>query len=279
MEEVKTVVFNLSPDKSPGPDGFQAFFFQKCWDILGEDLWRAIEASRNGGSLLAEINYSFFTLIPKKDCPENAGDFRPIALCNTIYKIFSKILANRLKAIMPKLISEEQTGFVPGRSILDGILIIQEVIHSAVIDKEPCMFMKLDIQKAYDMVDWRFLCKVLEAFGFSRQWVNLIFKFISTPKISILVNGTPEGFFEISRGIRQGDPLSPFLFILMAEAFGRAVSFAYQARKISGISVTRNLPNITHQQYADDTILPGKSSIQEALGFKNILQNYMDASG
>ena len=279
LEEVKTVVFNMSPDKSPGPDGFQAFFFQKCWDILGEDLWKAIEASRNGGSLLAEINYSFFTLIPKKDCPENPGDFRPIALCNTIYKIFSKVLANRLKAIMPKLISEEQTGFVPGRSILDGILIIQETIHSAAINKEPCMFMKLDIQKAYDMVDWRFLCKILEAFGFSRQWVNLIFKFISTPKISVLINGTPEGFFEISRGIRQGDPLSPSLFILMAEAFGRAVSYAYQDRKISGISVSKNLPNITHQQYADDTILPGKSSVQEAKGFKSILQNYMAASG
>lgn len=85
------------------------------------------------------------------------------------------------------------------------------------------------------MVHWGFLCKVLEAFGFSRQWVNLIFKFISTPKISILVNGTAEGFFEISRGIRQGGPLSPSLFILMAESFGRAVSYAYQGWKISGI--------------------------------------------
>lgn len=89
------------------------------------------------------------------------------------------------------------------------------------------MFMKLDIQKAYDMVEWHFFCKVLEAFGFSHQWINLIFKFISTPKISILVNGMPEGFFEIFRGIRQGDPLSPFLFIIMVEAFGRAVFKAY----------------------------------------------------
>lgn len=96
LEEVQTMVFSMSPEKSPGPNGFQAFFFQKCWDILGEDLWRAIEASRNGGSLLAEINFSFFTLIPKKEDPEHPRDFRPIALCNTIYKIFSKFIANRL---------------------------------------------------------------------------------------------------------------------------------------------------------------------------------------
>ena len=189
--------------------------------------WRAIEASRNGGALLSEINYSFLTLIPKKSDPESAGDYRPIALCNTVYKIFSKILAIRLKVLLPKIISEEQTGFVPGRSILDGILTIQETIHSTSKSKEPRMFMKLDIQKAYDMVDWRFLWKVLEMFGFSHQWINIIFKFISTPKLSVLINGRPEGFFKISRGIRQGDPLSPSLFIIMVEAFGRAIIDAY----------------------------------------------------
>lgn len=109
------------------------------------------------------------------------------------------------------------------------------------------MFMKLEIQKAYDMVDWRLLCKVLEAFGFLFQWINFIYQCISTTKISVLINGTPEGFFETSRGIRQGDPLSPFLYIIMAKAFGRALNQAHIEGKINGIIVTEKVPNITHQ--------------------------------
>ena len=279
LQEVKTALFSMNPDKSPGPDGFQAFFFQQCWDILGEELWKALEATRNGGSILTEINHTFLTLIPKKSNSIAPGEFRPIALCNTIYKVYSKILANRLKIFLPKLISEEQTGFVPGRSIYDGISIIQETIHSAIKNKEACMFLKLDIQKAYDKVDWRFLCKTLEAFGFSKQWINIIHQCISTPKISILVNGTPEGFFNISRGIRQGDPISPFLFIIMAEAFGRAIKKTQTDNMIKGVRVTKEVENTTHQQFADDTILAGISTLQEANNFKHILDTYTKASG
>ena len=279
LNEVKTALFSMNPDKSPGPDGFQAFFFQKCWDILGEDLWKALEATRKGGSILTEINHTFLTLIPKKQESIAPGDFRPIALCNTIYKVFSKILANRIKNLLPKLISEEQTGFVPGRSILDGISIIQETIHSALKNKDACMLLKLDIQKAYDKVDWRFLCKTLEAFGFSKQWINIIFQCISTPKISILINGTLEGFFNISRGIRQGDPISPFLFIIMAEAFGRAIKAAQKEKKITGVKVTKGVENTTHQQFADDTILAGMSTMEEADHIKHILNTYSNASG
>ena len=129
------------------------------------------------------------------------------------------------------------------------------------------------------MVDWWFLCKVLESFKFSHQWINLIFKFISSPRISILINGTPKDFFDISRCIRQGDPLSPSLYIIMAKTFGRAVADAHKNQKIPGITVTKNMPNIMHQQYVDDTILPGKSTVVEALGIKAIIKSNMEASG
>lgn len=160
------------------------------------------------------------------------------------------------------------------------LYIIQEAIHSIIKNKDAYMFMQLDIQKAYDMVDWRFLCKTLEVFGFSRQWINLIFKCISTTKIYVLINGYPEGFFETSRGIRQGDPLSLFLYIIMVEAFGRAIKKSYSNNEIKGVTVTKNVPNITHHQYADDNaIFLGESSLKEAAKVKSIIEMYMKASG
>lgn len=165
-------------------------------------------------------------MIPKKDKAESYEDFRPIALCNTLYKLLTKTIANRLHNLLPLLISEEQTGFVLGRTIYDGIIIAQEAIHLVQTNKEPSMLIKLDIKKAYDKVDWHFLCKCLEAFGFAKQWINLIYDCISTPRISILVNGSPVGFFNTSRGLRQGDPISPFLFILMVESLGRLLNNA-----------------------------------------------------
>lgn len=181
-------------------------------------------------------------MIPKKNESTEPGDFRPIFLCNTIYKILSKCLANRLKTLLPIIISEEQTGFVADRSILDGIIIAQELVHTTQTIKTPSMLIKTDIQKAYDKVDWTFLCKCLEAFGFSKQWTNLIYNCISTRKISILINGTSEGFFSISRGIRQGDPLSPFLYVIMAEALGRTISKRHQEGRILGLKASDNVP-------------------------------------
>lgn len=128
------------------------------------------------------------------------------------------------------------------------------------------------------MVDWRFLCKYLEAFGFNKTWLNLIFECISSPKIYVIVNGSLEGYFDISRGLRQGDPISPFLFIIMAEALGRTIQIAQDLGKISGVKITSNLPSVTHQQFADNTLLFGESSLQEARNFNLILEWYSRAS-
>lgn len=210
---------------------------------------------------------------------ESFDNFRPISLCNTIYKVLSKALANRLKLIPPHIISEEQTGFVPGRSIFDGIIIAQEVIHSLQQNHKPGMLVKLDIKKVYNKVDWRFLCKCLEAFGFSKQWIDLMFECVSSPRISILINGTPKDFFGISRGLRQGDPISPFLFIIMVETLGKTIDKAHTNNQIKGIKITNGIEPITHQQFADDTMLLGAAKELEARNFKKILTKYSKESG
>lgn len=128
--------------------------------------------------------------------------FRPIALCNVIYKIISKVIANRLKPILPGIISEEQSGYVEGRQILDNILLAQEMIHTLHSRKEAGMLLQLDLSKAYDKVSWSYLKAILEAFGFCRQWINWILALIKSSSLSILVNGAPSEPFYPSRGIR-----------------------------------------------------------------------------
>ena len=140
------------------------------------------------------------------------------------------------------------------------------------------MLLKLDIQKAYDKVDWRFLYKTLEAYGFSKQWINIIFQCISTPKISILINGTLEGFFNISRGIKQGDQIFPFLFIIMVEAFRRVIKVVQEEIKIKEVKVTNGVDNTTHQQFTDDTILARINTLQDVDHMQHILETYTKAS-
>lgn len=186
---------------------------------------------------------------------EELDDYRPISLCNIVYKVLSKAITNKIKKLLPFVILGEKTGFVPNRSIFDAVIIAQEVIHSIQHNLEPSMLIKLDIKKAYDKVNWRFLCKCMEDFGFAKQCINLIFSCISSPRFLILVNKSPKGYFNISRGLRQGDPISPFLFIIIAKSFGGAIGKAQAQAKIRGIKVIEGVANITHQQFVEDIML------------------------
>ena len=161
----------------------------------------------------------------------------PIALCNVIYKIISKVIANRLWPLLPFLISPEQAEFVVGRQILDGIILVHETIHSVKIGKILGMLLKLDLSKAYDKLNWKFLAGVLQAFGFSAQWTGWVMKLVSSSFCSILVNGTPSSPFQVSRRIKQGDPMSPFLFILEVEGLGRMLKNLHIDNNIKGISL------------------------------------------
>jgi hypothetical protein len=177
---------------------------------LKQDVLEIVEESRNRQWVLPALNATFLTLIPKEENVASPSKYQPISLCNVIYKIITKVIANRLKPLLPLLISPEQTGYVEGRKIMDGIILAHEVIHSLKTTKKPGMLLKLDLSKSFDHLSWEYIEKTLLAFGFSLEWVHWILSLLSSTFFSVLVNDCPSSTFSPSRGIHQGDPLSPF---------------------------------------------------------------------
>ena len=167
------------------------------------------------------MNYTHIVLMPKKNDPQSLGDFRPINLGNMISHLFLKVLANCLKQILPRVISEAQSAFIPERIITDHTTIAFEVLHrmrNRRRGKDGQMAIKLDISKAYDRVVWQFLRKMMIRLRFDQQWVTLVMETIHTTSYPVLINGEPQGFVQPTRGIKQGDPLSPYSFVLCTES-------------------------------------------------------------
>ncbi|GJW37824.1 protein LAZ1 [Tanacetum coccineum] len=217
-KEIKRAMFDIEDVKSLGPDGYKSDFFKKGWDVVRNDVCRAVCDFFDNGKLLKEINHTFLALIPNVPTPLRVTDFWPISCCNVLYKCISKILTNRIIEGIKELVSENQSAFVPGRRISDNILLTQELMHNYHRDKGPprCAF-KVDIQKAYDTVDWRFLGFILKRFRFHQSMIKWIMVCVTSPSYSISINGNIHGFFKGKRGLRQCDPLSPYLFTLVME--------------------------------------------------------------
>ena len=252
------------------------------WTEVGMDVSQAVLSCLNFGSLLKSINHTFITLVPKVQSPERVTDFRPISLCNVIYKIVSKVIANRLKPLLNSIISEAKSAFIADRLITDNILIAFESLHhmkTTCTRKTSFMALKLDISKAYDRVEWLFLEKILLRMGFREDWVALIMECITTVSYSILVNGEPNGLIKPSRGLRQGDPISPYLFLFCAEGLNAILRKAALNGEIQGFSLSRNGPKITHLFFADDCLLFCRSTLEECEKIQELLSLYEAASG
>jgi hypothetical protein len=257
-DEVQSALHQMGPLKSPGPDGLSACFYQENWDIVGEEVCDAVLNFFNSGYLDEIVNVTHIVLIPKKNNPSKVTDFRPISLCNVIYKIVSKVLANRLKLILPAVISQNQSAFIPGCLILDNTLAAYETLHtmhSRMWGKMGYMAIKLDMSKAYDRVEWCFLEKVMIKMGFEWRWVNLIMTCISSVRYAIIVNGSPVGDIRPTRGIRQGDPLSPYLFLQSAEVLSSQFNHAASEGRLIGVPTSLRSPRINHLFFTDDSLL------------------------
>uniref|UniRef100_A0A803PHA9 Reverse transcriptase domain-containing protein n=1 Tax=Cannabis sativa TaxID=3483 RepID=A0A803PHA9_CANSA len=281
-DEVKKALFQMHPDKSPGPDGMTPGFFQKYWHLVGHDVISQVKEFFDTGFFSPVLNETNIVLIPKKKHPESMGDLRPISLCNVAYKIIAKVLANRIKVVLPSVISETQSAFIQGRLISDNIMVAFEVMHYLKrkrLGKTGTMALKLDMSKAYDRVEWSFLERMMTQLGFPWKMVALIMHCVSSVTYRITYGGNNMGPINPSRGIRQGDPLSPYLFLICAEGFSSLVKMFVQKQWLSGCRVARNAPIVSHMLFADDSYIFCKANETEAANVLRLLQLYEKASG
>jgi len=278
--EVKAAVWDCDSFKSPGSDRVNFGFIKDFWEDIKGDVMCFISDFHLNGKLTRGINFTFIALIPKVDSPRRLNDFRPIALVGCLYKILSKVLANRLRMIIGKVVSDSHTTFVKGRQILDGILIANEVVDEAKKSNKEVMLFKVDFEKAYDSVDWRYLNMVMNKMVFPLLWRKWIKECVSTASASILVNGSPTDEFYLQRGLRQGDLLSPFLFLLAEEGLNVMMHTTVENNLFNGYGVgTSNSVVVSHLQFADDTLLLGEKSWANVRALRAVLTLFADMSG
>ena len=278
-EEVKVALFQCDGDKAPEPDGFSMAALQDGWEVIKGDIMKVFREFFDDGVVNAKTNATFICLIPKKLNSISIRDFRPISLVTSLYKVLAKVLSLRLKRVLSETIDSSQGAFVQGRQILDLVLIANEVVEEYRSKKKEGIVFKIDFEKAYDHISWEFLEFVMERKGFGDRWRKWISGCLSSANFSVIINGKSSGRFGASRGLRQGDPLSPFLFILVADVLSRLMKRACECNLIEGFEIGRNKLEISHLQFADDSIffVPNRDCFVENL--VGILKVFSLASG
>ncbi|XP_026383730.1 uncharacterized protein LOC113279243 [Papaver somniferum] len=253
-EEIKETIFSIHPDSSPGPDGFSGCFYRACWHIIKEDVVQAVQFCWSRKFIPKGLNSNFLVLLPKVEGAKAPNQFRPIGLSN-------------------------QAAYVKGRCIQEQIILASEMVNE-MKKKRRCgnVGLELDISQAYDSVSWKFLFKVLQKFGFSQNWCEWIHVLFKSARIYVMLNDGPKGFFSVGRGLRQGDSLSPILFIIMEEILSRNITKMVNCGQIIPM-VTRGGIHPTHLMFADDVFIfmnGGKKFITNIL---KLLEDYQRSSG
>ncbi|XP_074315445.1 uncharacterized protein LOC141651643 [Silene latifolia] len=226
-EEIRAAVFSIPDNKSPGPDGYTSKFFKDAWNEIGGEVITAVQDFFRTRQLLKQVNATNVTLIPKCDRPQTVYQFRPIACCNVVYKVISKLLCARLAEVLPLIIDPNQGAFIQNRNIQENILICQDLIrcYEKPNASPRCLF-KIDLQKAYDTVEWSFVEKLLKELRFPVEFQEMLMQCITTASFSLSLNGEMFGYFHGGERSQGGDPLSPLIFTLCMEYLTRTIKYA-----------------------------------------------------
>lgn len=265
ISEIEDVIKFAIQTRLLGPDGFNAHFFKVFWPIIGLDVCAGIMDFFKHGSMLDQLKATFIVLVPKSENAASPDKFRPISLTNELYKIISRLLVNRLKPVIAKLIGSMQSAFIPRRSTADNILVSQDLIHNSHLSRGcPRMCIKIDLAKAYASVRWDFLEVALLSLRFPIHFIKLIMACVSDTHFSVLVNGNSEGYFKGTRGLRQGCPLSPFLFAIVMEFFFIMMTNSPFSELIPTPFVKTQVA-ISHLMFADDLFVFCKATYVTAM--------------
>ncbi|PKU86369.1 Putative ribonuclease H protein [Dendrobium catenatum] len=276
--EIKNAVFSGDSSSSAGPDGFNFHFYKTGWHIIGPSLCKAIQSFFIKGYIPSGIKATALFLIPKTSHVNTISDFRPISLCNTLYKIISKILANRLKCFMPHIIDMAQAGFIKHRISTDNVILASELLRFfKKCTKVPYMCAKLDIKKAFDSLSRDFLFQRMAQKGIPPIFIKWVKACITGVNFSIFMDGQLEGYIPSSVGLRQGCPLSPYLFCIAMDALSSLLDnvngdFTFQPVNIKGFK-------ISHLLYADDVLVFGQANVRNCNILNSILQRFALSSG
>jgi len=259
---------------APGPDGFGTGFYAAAWQTIQSEVLAFLDGFHSEDIDLQRINRSYMVLLPKKPGAVAVDCFRPICLQNCSVKIAAKILTTRLQREIAELVALEQTGFVKGRSIAENFVHAAELVQVCHKRKAPTLVLKLDFAKAFDTVNWNFLLTVLQVRGFDVKWRNWVQKLLQSSLTAVLVNGCPGPWIQCARGLRQGDPMSPYLFLLVADVLQSLITSDGSVKH--PMDSSRPCPVL---QYADDTLILLRGEVEQVQKLKSLLDQFVAASG
>lgn len=251
-EEIRSALFKMKKQKTPGPDGLTVEFFIKFWNGLQDILFKLFQTVYEEKCMSRTMRHGHITLIYKKGDKRQLKNYRPISLLNVDYKILARVMSNRLKYVIPKIVSSSQSSCIVGKDISDTIASIRDIIYMVEKDNSEGYILKIDQEKAFDRVSHDYLFKLLEKFGFGHNFLRWIRIFYNQIYSAVKCNGHISKYFQISNSVRQGCPLSALLFVLTAEPLALHIK---SNSNIRGIDIPNTDANSLIYQHADDTTL------------------------